>query len=492
MNGTTRTSSFPFLLVSGIAIALGGGWLTATGCGGDEVLFGEPVGGAGGTSTSTSTSTSTTGTGGNTSTSTSGTGGSGGTSGCAVDCSQIDTMPCQEGVCNEDTGECEVANADEGEACDDGLFCTVDTVCSAGVCAGGSEYNCGWTPGPCDLVTCNEDDQNCSLGQKPNGSPCVSDDLCQENATCTNGSCSGQEKDCFFHPVPNECHVPVCDPQTGNCIAVPGNEGQSCTDPSDLCTVNKTCAAGSCQGGQPLDCSYLDQGCVMGACNVNTGQCISQPVPNGGPCDDSDPCTTGETCTNGNCTGGTAITQCVGNDYCCPSNCNVNNDPDCAITAMDIGPHATSFANQYSARGYWFQAPVGMTIHELRVPEDASTAPQHVQVVRFNNGPPPNYPQSTTNFVTLAYQANVAGNGWIQVNIPVQAGQYIGVIGARGSGTTLYNSYGPSNTYATTIFGQATTLHRLIAYVDLPNNQATSMQGHTQNQYGRIELRYGP
>ncbi len=489
MNGTTRTTSFPTLLASALALTLGAGWLGAAGCGGEEVLFGEPSGGAGGASSSSS------GTGGTTSSSTSGsTGGSGGSGGsaCEVDCSLIETMPCQIGVCDEQTGECVIASDADGEPCDDSLFCTVDTVCSQGSCQGGSEHNCGWNPGPCDQVSCDEQSQTCSLSQLPNGTACLSDDLCLENTTCTNGTCGGgQAKDCFFFPVPNDCHVPECDSGTGQCVAVAGNEGQACTDPNDLCTVNMTCASGSCQGGQLLDCSYLDQGCIQGTCDVNNGQCTTEPAPNGSPCDDLDACTNGETCTGGNCSGGTSVMQCLAGDYCCPSNCTPQNDADCAITELDIGPHNSVFAGQYTARGYWFQAPAGMTIHELRVPPEAGTGAQNLQVVRFNGGPPPNYPQSTTNFVTLAYQNQVSGSAWIQVNIPVQAGQYIGVIGARGT-NPLTNSYAATNTYSTTIFGQPTTLYRLIAYVDLANSAATSMQGHTQNQYGRVQLRYGP
>ncbi len=403
----------------------------------------------------------------------------------------IQTLPCQIGLCNAQTGQCEVADDEDGTACDDGKYCTVDTLCSDGVCEGGSEYLCGWTPGPCDTVTCDEANQTCSLTQKPNGTACISDDLCQVNSTCVNGSCLGDPKDCFFQPVPNECHVAVCNAQNGECEAVPGNQGQPCTDPNDLCTVNKTCNAGVCLGGQPMDCSQLDQGCLEGVCNVNSGQCTTQPVPNGGPCDDLNPCTSGETCQNGNCTGGTAVTQCVGGDNCCPSNCNANNDPDCAILELNIGPHNSVFANANSPRGYYFQAPVGMTIHELRVPVEAGTAVQNVQVVRFNSGPPPNYPQGTGNFVTLAYYNQVPGTGWIQVNISVQAGQTIGVIGARGT-STLSNSYAATNSYSTTIFGQPTTLYRLIALTNISASQITNLYGHTQNPYGRIELRYGP
>ncbi len=458
-------------------------WLATAGCGGDTSLFGEGPGGTGGVTTTTS---GTGGTGGTTSSS-----GSGGESPCEADCSLIEALPCQTGVCNAQTGQCELANDDDGEPCDDGLYCTVDTVCGDGVCKGGTAYNCGWTPGECDIVTCDETSKTCSLTQKSNGDPCVSDDLCEVNATCTNGSCNGEPKDCFFFPVPDECHVPECNPQDGQCVAVAGNQGQPCNDPNDLCTVNQTCNAGLCQGGQPIDCSYLDQDCLEGACNVNTGQCTTQPVPNGSTCSDLNPCTAGETCQNGTCTGGSAVTQCQGGDYCCPSGCTVSNDADCAIVELDIGAHDSVFTNVNSPRGYFFQAPTTMTIYGLRVPTAAGTAVQNVQVVRFNNGPPANYPTGTSNFVTLAYHNQVPGAGWIPVSISVQAGQTIGVIGARGT-TTMSNSYGATNTYSSTIFGQSTTLYRLIATNNLSVAQATTLYGHTQNPYGRIELQYGP
>ena len=117
----------------------------------------------------------------------------------------------------------------------------------------------------------------------------------------------------------------------GMCEPVVGNEGGACTDLSDLCTVNKTCMSGVCQGGQPMNCSLLTQGCVLGVCDTNTGQCTTQAVGEGMLCDDLDPCTTGETCTMGNCTNGTAVTTCMDGDGCCPSNCNDTNDLECAI-----------------------------------------------------------------------------------------------------------------------------------------------------------------
>ncbi len=303
----------------------------ALSCAGGNVDF-EGDGG----SSSTSTSTSGGGEGG--STATGGDGGGGGNTGpCAIDCSTITTADCQVSICNAQTGLCEIVPDADGTACDDGAFCTVDDACVAGLCAPGPTNDCGITAGACESVTCDENSQTCTTTPAQNGDPCVDpNDLCQENATCTNGLCTGQAKDCFFSPVPNECHISVCNPQTGNCEPEPGNQGDPCIDINDLCTDNKTCDnAGNCQAGGPKDCSAFTQGCFNGACDVNTGQCFADPIapgqqcaaatdscnqgicdtqgaclPNpineGNACDDGLSCTTGTTCQSGVCTGGTS------------------------------------------------------------------------------------------------------------------------------------------------------------------------------------------
>ncbi len=275
------------------------------------------------------------GTAGNTS---SGQGGSGGVTTttstswpCGTDCTQIQTPDCQQAQCNEQLGQCEVVPAADGDSCEDGLFCTVKDTCKSGMCEGGSANDCGMTPAACQDVVCNEDQKGCSTTGKQNGAACIASNLCEVSATCQNGLCIGQKKDCFFSPVPDDCHVSECNPQNGQCEPVVGNEGQICTDINDLCTVNKTCAAGVCQGGMPKDCSYLTVGCVMGVCDAMSGQCTTNGVNDGDPCDDLDSCTTGEICGSGNCSGGMPITQCVGNDSCCPAGCTEINDIDCAL-----------------------------------------------------------------------------------------------------------------------------------------------------------------
>ncbi len=289
--------------------------------------------------TSTSTSGGGGGAGGGTGGSTSGTGGS--TGPCEIDCASIETPQCQVSKCNVETKQCEVLADVDGAACDDDAFCTVNDACVAGVCQPGPPNDCGVVPADCEAVSCDESSQTCTTVPMSNGSACTATDLCQINATCTNGLCIGQEKDCFFSPVPNECYVSICNPQNGQCEPEPGNFGQGCVDPNDLCTDNKTCdQSGNCIGGGPKDCSSLTQGCFDGVCDVNSGQCVQQPINPGDPCqeavddcnngqcdnngicqpvptnesgacEDGNPCTSGEYCTAGACGNGQMVQQVI-------------------------------------------------------------------------------------------------------------------------------------------------------------------------------------
>jgi hypothetical protein len=261
------------------------------------------------------------------------------TSLCADDCSAIQTPDCQKAECNEGqhtgtVGVCVVVADDDGGACEDGLFCTVNDGCFDGACAAGGANDCGISPAACQEVACNETSQTCSQQASGPGAACQDpNDLCVVGGTCNNGVCTGGvPEDCFFQPVPDDCHVSECNPQNGQCEPVPGNEGLACIDLNDLCNPGKTCTGGLCTGGAPLNCSHLTSGCFLGVCDTNNGQCTTQALNNNDPCDDLNACTTGETCQNGGCNNGTPVTTCENNgDGCCPGNCNINNDLDCSI-----------------------------------------------------------------------------------------------------------------------------------------------------------------
>ncbi|MBI4703369.1 MAG: hypothetical protein HY744_19820 [Deltaproteobacteria bacterium] len=294
----------------------------------------------------------------------------GGPSGpCSVDCSKIETDACHHGVCNEETGKCAVVAAADGAPCEDGLFCTAGDTCAQGVCQAGGPNDCAQSPPPCHAMVCNEGAKSCEPKPAQEGSSCKPDELCRVNGKCMNGLCIGTPKDCLFAPVPDQCHVALCDPKSGDCVPEPGNDGKDCTDQKDLCTVGKKCSGGKCEGGAPKDCSLLTKGCKNGVCDAKTGNCVEQPVAPGGKCDeasnqcnqgicdnlggclptpvkegqgcsDGDTCTSGETCQGGKCQGGAPVVQCIANDGCCPQGCTENDDADCSCN-VDLALGAT-------------------------------------------------------------------------------------------------------------------------------------------------------
>ena len=289
--------------------------------------------------------------------------GVGGTGGgpfpCGSDCSKISTgNPCLEAACNETTSMCEVVFVTAGTECDDGLYCTNGDSCQEGVCEGGPPNDCGDSAPDCNSIVCDEASRSCGVVPADEGTTCQLADLCVAGSTCQAGVCSGgAANDCFFTPVPNDCHVAVCNPVDGMCVAYPGNDGSACVDTAALCDVGKTCSLGNCIGGAPLDCSALTQGCFDGVCDAASGTCTTsavmagqqcaaatdecnigicdnmtncngQPANEGGACD-TDGCFVGQSCNTGSCQGGSEITTCINNDGCCPAICDLSNDDDC-------------------------------------------------------------------------------------------------------------------------------------------------------------------
>jgi hypothetical protein len=292
--------------------------------------------------------------------------GGGGTGGevsnlpCGIDCNSIETDACHEARCNTESKKCEIISREPGTSCDDGAFCTMEDTCnSTGECVGGPMNDCGMTPPDCQMLVCNELSRSCGTAPANDGTSCTATDLCKVNAVCQAGLCSGgTEKDCFFAPLPNECHVGECDPQNGLCQPIAGNDGQSCDDASDVCTIGKTCSSGTCIGGQAKDCSQLTQGCVDGVCNPQSGNCEAMPIPAGGlcaeatdqcnqgicdnnancvgqaanegqSCNDNSFCSSGDHCASGTCVGTSYITECLAGDLCCPPGCTIQTDSDC-------------------------------------------------------------------------------------------------------------------------------------------------------------------
>ncbi|MBE0643310.1 MAG: T9SS type A sorting domain-containing protein [Bacteroidetes bacterium] len=170
---------------------------------------------------------------------------------------------------------------------------------------------------------------------------------------------------------------------------------------------------------------------------------------------------------------------------------------------MPLPPHSSTYTG-YS-RGFWFTAPTSFFIEGVRAPTDASaSADQNVYIVRFAAAPPAL--PGTSNYTVLGEWYSVPGTNVIPCHILVNAGDFIGVMGHRGSlpatNFNAINSYSASFTpgYATNILGYPTTLIRLMYQDNILNAHAqnpplTPAQmplGTSSGQIGRVELYVGP
>jgi hypothetical protein len=72
-----------------------------------------------------------------------------------IECDTELDDPCVTRACNNQTGKCEVIPRVDGFPCDDGLWCTVDDSCYAGLCWSGADRDC---PG---YMSCNEEIDSC-------------------------------------------------------------------------------------------------------------------------------------------------------------------------------------------------------------------------------------------------------------------------------------------------------------------------------------------
>ena len=164
--------------------------------------------------------------------------------GDALDCN--DDNSCTDDSCDPQTG-CQYSN--NTGTCNDGNPCTLNDVCSNGICAG-TPVDCSSYDGKCHTASCDPSgtNGNCNIITPANdGDPCNDDNPCTENDVCSDGFCAGIEFEC---PDPDPCNIAFCDPAgtNGNCnTVVPAHEGEPCND-TDMCTVEDACHDGACVG----------------------------------------------------------------------------------------------------------------------------------------------------------------------------------------------------------------------------------------------------
>ena len=149
---------------------------------------------------------------------------------------------------------------------------------------------------------------------------------------------------------------------------------------------------------------------------------------------------------------------------------------------MSMPGHNNTFTG--NTRGYWFTSPTCFTITGLRVPTDASTGNQSIAVVRLD-AIPPSWSTTTNNFDLLYLVQDTSASGILPVDIKVNNGDIIGILGVRGNA----NSYG-SNNQTTTINGQTTTLTRLGFQQQMASNAPNNLWTESGGSISRVEMYY--
>lgn len=191
--------------------------------------------------------------------------------GCSLACVSEtcdDGNPCTADSCDAVFGCRHVALAD-GLVCDDGLFCTTGDVCGAGVCTGPAR-DCSAFIDQCNDGTCDDVNDVCFAQAAREGLACDDGVFCNVSEVCTAGSCSGGgPRDCSSEA--DQCNTGVCNEGAALCEAQAINEGQACSD-GLACTVDDICFDGSC--GLPAEACLCATGCdCLALCFTQFGLC---------------------------------------------------------------------------------------------------------------------------------------------------------------------------------------------------------------------------
>jgi hypothetical protein len=208
----------------------------------------------------------------------------------------------------------------------------VDTGANPNHC-GGCELTC-FSSNACETATCQGGSCVCSAfagAACDDGNRCTVDDICQAD-----GACAGVPIDCSA--LDDQCVVGSCDPTTGACYAASRPDQTPCTG-TDACFRTYACQAGACVGGDPIDCEAADACQVAGACDPATGACSNPPAAAGVECGEAAWCRDGvargaDQCDgNGACVPGTEVAcfPYLCGDDACRTSCV--SDADCAPAA---------------------------------------------------------------------------------------------------------------------------------------------------------------
>lgn len=156
---------------------------------------------------------------------------------------------------------------------------------------------------------------------------------------------------------------------------------------------------------------------------------------------------------------------------------------------IPMPPHASSYTPL--VRGFWFVAPMDITITGLRVPPEAGPGPQNIQVMKVNVPMPVPFTSQTSQFNSLHYTNNGTNGVIVPVNIQVNNGDLIGILGTAG--TT--NSYSATTPHTTTIGTHTVSINRFGYQGDIAAGPAPLVWGVGNlepGQISRVEVYWAP
>ena len=160
-------------------------------------------------------------------------------------------------------------------------------------------------------------DPSLKLNVKECASDSDCDDLlyCNGREACVNGFCEKAETVEPCKDSENSCEMNLCDEATKSCKKSLKADGSYCASAESMCFGISQCIAGKCENMDAKDCSHLDSECAKGVCNIETGECLPNPINEGVSCSTGLMCVKNEVCSNGACIGEEP-------DYPEPEECN--------------------------------------------------------------------------------------------------------------------------------------------------------------------------
>ena len=199
---------------------------------------------------------------------------------CAV---AVQDAECQAAWCDEAQDACRSEDIREGYWCEDGAYCTVGSSCAAGSCGGGDPRDCAHvvTEPQCQSARCDDDGDACVADPVHDGEACDDGAWCTLGDTCADGVCAGIARDCarLVTLVEPQCQAPACAESADRCFAQAVNEAQPCDD-GDPCTYEDRCRGGGC-AGRPYSCVDGND-CTEDVC-LGDGTC-AHPDRDGASC----------------------------------------------------------------------------------------------------------------------------------------------------------------------------------------------------------------